>query len=172
MKLYRAKIPIIAHDVIKLLTEEGDIDVLPDNREEAEKDLVAIMEEFSRQDYAFRNRIKDHMADQRLPYDSYGKVRSQMAEETSHPTGNDVERFLTRQIIENLMISNFIDEVYSDDRSIHRKVIAMLRSHHVDEREIREEAQAHIKNVREGTVDYQIALDDAIRQVRKKRGLT
>ena len=29
-----------------------------------------------------------------------------------------------------------------------------------------------IKNVSEGTVDYEIALQDAMREVRKRRGLT
>jgi len=172
MKLYRAKIPVIAEETIRTLTQEGDIEVLPDKREEAEKDLVAIMDEYLRRDQEFRNRIKDYMASENIPYDQYGRVRSRLAEEIHHPTGDDVERYLTRQFIENMMISPNIEEVFSEDRVMHRRIIGILRIHHVDEREIREEAMAKIKNVSEGTVDYEIALQDAMREVRKRRGLT
>ncbi|MBW2255198.1 MAG: DUF507 family protein [Deltaproteobacteria bacterium] len=83
-----------------------------------------------------------------------------------------MERFLTRQFIENMMISPNVEEVFTEDRLMHRKIIGILRLHHVDEREIREEAITKIKNVHEGTVDYEIALQDAMREVRKRRGLT
>ena len=69
------------------------------------------------------------------------------------------------------VISPNIDEVYEEDRVIHKKVMEVLRSHDVDEREIREEAMAKIKNVAEGTVDYEIALQNAVKAVKKRRGL-
>lgn len=172
MKLYRAKIPVIAEEVIRVLLQEELIEVLPESREEAEKDIVAIMDEYVRRDMEFRNAIKDDMAARNVPYDQYGRVRSRLAEERNHPLGDDVERYLTRQFIENLLISPNIDEVYAEDKELHRKIIAILRGHHVDEREIREEAMEKIKNVREGTVDYEIALQNAMREVRKRRGLT
>ncbi len=171
MRLYRAKIPTIAKDVIDTLCADGDIEVAPESREEAEADLVAIMEEFTRRDAAFRNQIRDEMANNNIPYDRYGKIRKQMAEEKSHPIGDDIERFLCRQFIENMMISRFVDEVYEEDRLIYRKVMGVMCSHDVDEREIREEAQGKIKNLREGTVDYEIALQSAVRDVKKRRGL-
>lgn len=171
MKLYRAKIPVIAHEVIKTLDEEGDIEVLPEKRDEAEKDLVAIMEEYQRRDYELRKRTKDHMHSRKLPYDAYGRVRGALADEINHPTGGDVERYLTRQFMENMMITPNIDEVWSSDKDLRRKILTILRSHDVDEREIREEAKKQIKNVDEGTVDYEIALQKAIREVRKRRGL-
>lgn len=172
MKLYRAKIPVIAEETIRLLVAEGDIEVDPARREEAEKDLVAIMEEYLRRDTDFRNQIKDSMADRNTPYDQYGRVRGRLAEELRHPVGDDVERYLTRQFIENLLISPNVEEVFSDDKDMHKKVISVLRGHHVDEREIREEAASKVKNVREGTVDYEIALQNAMREVRKRRGLS
>ena len=161
MKLYRAKIPEIASEVIERLSADGDIEVLPERREEAERDLIAIMEEFRRQDFALRDRIRDYMA---VP-------KKRLAEEMDHPIGDDIERFLCRQFIENMMITPNIEEVYEEDQVIHRKVMEVLRSHDVDEREIREEAVTKIKNVQEGTVDYEIALQKAVKDVKKRRGL-
>jgi hypothetical protein len=171
MKLYRAKIPQIAHDVIHRLSEEGDIEVLPERREEAERDLAAIMEEFLRRDMAMRDRIRDEMAARNVPYSDYGRVRKRIAEEMNHPSGDDIERFLCRQFLENMLITPNIDEVFSDDQDMHKKVMEVLRSHDVDERAIREEAESKVKNVREGTVDYEIALQNAVKDVKKRRGL-
>jgi hypothetical protein len=171
VKLYRAKIPVIAAAVIDTLMTNGDIEVTHENKAEAEQDLVAIMENFSRRDASFRGQVKDHMADHRIPYDQYGRTRSRLAEEMNHPVGDDIERFLARQFVENMMISNFVEEVYEEDRLLYRKIVEVLRNHHVDEQSIREEAASKVKNVREGTVDYEIALQNAVRDVKKRRGL-
>lgn len=171
MKLYRAKIPEIAKQTIALLVQEGDIEVESENREEAERDLQAIMEEYLRRDSDFRTRVKDDMARRNTPYSEYGRVRSRLADQSGHPLGDDVERFLTRQFIENMLISRFVEEVYSEDKEIHKKVIALLRSHTVDEGEIREAAASRIKNVKEGTVDWEIELQKAVREEKKRRGL-
>lgn len=171
MKLYRTKIPVIAKETIDTLCTDGDIEVEPNNREEAEQDLVAIMEEFMRRDFSFRNKIKDHMSSRRIPYDRYGEVRKQMADQMNHPYGDDIERFLARQFVENLMISRFIEEVYEEDKVLYKKVLGILKMHHVDEREIREEALSKIKNVREGTVDFEIALNNAVKEVKRRKGL-
>ncbi|MCO4746530.1 MAG: DUF507 family protein [Proteobacteria bacterium] len=171
MKLYRAKIPAIAANVIETLITNGDLEVTHENRPEAEQDLVAIMENFSRRDFAFRSKVKDHMAERRIPYDQYGRTRGRLADEMGHPLGDDIERFLARQFVENMMISNFVEEVYGEDSELYKKIVEVLRSHHVDEGDIREEAESRVKNVRQGTVDYEIALQNAVRDVKKRRGL-
>ena len=171
MRLYRAKVPTIAKEVIELLSNDGDIEVLGENREEAERDLEAIMEEYLRRDSSFRTRVRDMMDRRKLPYDAYGRTRKAVAEELEHPLGDDVDRFLARQFVEAMMISRFVEEVYADDRDMYRKVLGVLKSNDVDEREIREAAQGRIKNVREGTIEYEIALEKAVRDEKKTRGL-
>ncbi|MEL6344965.1 MAG: DUF507 family protein [Myxococcota bacterium] len=171
MRLYQAKVPQIANEVIARLTKRGAIDVTPENRPEAEQDLVAIMEEYLRRDRALREKVREYMHERSLPYDRYGRVRSRMADRWGHPTKDDVERFLARQFVENFMISRFIEEVYAEDEAIYREVIDILTAHHVDEQAIRDEARAKIKNIKEGTVEYEIALNKAVREVKKRYGL-
>jgi hypothetical protein len=171
MKLYRAKIQPIAHAVIDSLTTSDVLEVAPENRSEAEIDLVAIMEEYSRRDFALREAVKEHMANHNLPYDKYGRTRSRMAQDWGHPTGDDVERYLARQFVENFMISNFVEEVYGEDKDIYKSILEILRIHDVDERALREEARGKIANVSEGTVDYEIAMSKALKEVKKRHGL-
>jgi hypothetical protein len=171
MRLYRAKVPSIANAVIASLNETGAIEVTAENRPEAEQDLVAIMEAFLNRDGELRAAVKDRMARHNIPYDRYGRTRSQMAESWGHPVGDDVERFLARQMVEGFMISNFVEEVYEEDSVIYKAILEILRDNDVDEAALREEAKTKIKNVREGTVDYEVAMQRAVREVKKRHGL-
>ncbi|MCB9760938.1 MAG: DUF507 family protein [Alphaproteobacteria bacterium] len=171
MKLYKAKIPEIAKAVIERLCNNGDIEVAQANRPEAEQDLVSIMEEYLRRDHALRNEVKESMAEGGIGYEKFGRVRSRMAEEWNHPLGEEVEKYLARQFIENFMISRFIDEVYEEDGALWRKTVDILRSFNVDEQALRDEARSNIKNIREGTVEFEIALQRSLRDVKKRRGL-
>ncbi len=171
MKLYRVKIGPIAHEVIQTLNDTALIEVDPEKRQEAELDLVAIMEEYLRRDSALREAVREDMSAHNIPYEQYGKVRSKMAEEWGHPTGDDVERFLSRQMVENFMISHFVTEVFADDKEIFKKILQILVQNDVDEGALRAEAQERIQNIPEGTVDYELALNRAMKEVKKRHGL-
>jgi hypothetical protein len=171
MRLYRTRIPMIAHAVIEKLCNDGDIDVDMEERPEAEQDLVAIMETFLKRDLDLRDAVKDTMARRNIPYDRFPKVRSEIAEEWGHPTGESVKKYLSRQFVENFMISNFVQEVYSEDEMLFRKILDIVRSFDVDERGLRDEAKALVKNVSEGTVDYEIAFAEALKEIKRRHGL-
>lgn len=171
MKLYRSRIPAISHAVLERLVNEGDIELDAENRVEAEQDLVAIMEMYLRRDQDLREAVREEMERRGIPYDQYGKTRSEVADRWGHPVGDDVDRFLARQFVENFMISKFVDEVYSEDREIYKKILDSLKAHDVDERALRAEAEERIKNIPEGSVERQEALNRALKEVRKRHGL-
>lgn len=170
MKLYRSRIPQVAHAVLERLVLDGDVEVEAENRQEAEQDLVAIMEMYLRRDQELREQVREEMERRAIPYDQYGKIRSEVAESWGHPVGDDVDRFLARQFVENFMISRFISEVFAEDREIYKKVLEVLKANDVDEKALRAEAEERIKNIPEG-MDRQEALNRALKEVRKKHGL-
>lgn len=171
MKLYRSKVPVIASECIRRLVEDRDIEIDPARQPDAEADLAAIMEDYLRRDGDLREVIRDRMARGAIPYDQYGKIRNEVAEQRAHPTNDDVERFLARQFAEVLMISPNVEEVFSDDTVLYKKMMAVIRGHDVDEAGLRDEARLKVKNVREGTVEYEIAFEAAVRDVKKRKGL-
>ena len=148
MKLYRSKIPQIAAAVVDTLCDEDAIDVAMENRSEAKQDIISIMEEYLRRDNDLRSRVREGMSDRAIGFENYGKERSRLAEEWKHPVGeevgkflarqiDEVQRFLARQFIENFMISRFVDEVYLEDGPIWRRVVDILRSFDVNEDDLR-----------------------------------
>jgi hypothetical protein len=171
MKLYKARVPLIAKAVLERLISEKDIEVQPDNRAEAEQDIIAIMESFLRRDIELRDAVKETMSRRAIPYDQYSKIRNDIADSWGHPTGDSIQKFLSRQIVENFMISRWVDEVFGDDDNMFKKILDTMKSFDVDESALRAEAQEKVKNAVEGTVDYEIAFGQALKEVRKRHGL-
>ena len=126
---------------------------------------------FLQRDGDLREAARESMEAHHVPYDQYGKVRGELAEAWGHPSGDDVDRFLARQIVENFMMSPSIGEVFADDKDIYKKVLDSLKAHDVDERQLRAEAEELIKNIPEGSMGRQDALTRALRDVRKRHGL-
>ena len=171
MKLYHTKIPEIATEIIETLIKADLLELRAEVRSEAEQDLIAIMEEYLRRDRALREKVREYMHSRSVPYSRYGRIRSRMADNWGHPLSDDVERFLARQFVENFMMSRFIEEVFGTDEVLYKTVIDVLRQYHVDEAALREEARGKVKNVKEGSVEYEIALEQALREVKKRHGL-
>jgi len=171
MKLYLARVPTIASQIVESLIFDGSIEVIASNRFEAENDLSAIMEEFLRREKQIMRETKDTMSAFEIPYDRFSSQRSKLCKKKNHPTGKDIEKYLARQFIESFMISNFVDEVYATDEDMYKKILSILRSFHVDEAALREEAKSKITNITEGTVEYEMALRQAIVEVKRKKGL-
>jgi hypothetical protein len=171
MKLYRARVPAIAHRVIEQLCNDGSIDVDVDDRKEAERDLEAIMESFLQRDSDLREEVRQYMADNGVPYEKYGRTRGQIAEQWGHPLGDDVERYIARQFVENFMISRWVSEVFADDKDLYKAIVTILKDNNVDEAALRDEAKDRIKNLREGTVEYEVALQKSLKEVKKRHGL-
>ena len=171
MKLYLANVQTISSRIIELLSNDGSIEVTASNRVESENDLSAIMEEFLRRDRQIMRETKDTMSAFQIPYDQFSEQRSKLCKKQGHPTGKDIEKYLARQFIESFMMSNFVEEVYSTDEELYKKILPVLRSFHVDENQIREEAKAKIANISEGTVEYEMSLRQAILEVKRKKGL-
>jgi hypothetical protein len=171
MKLYHTKIPQISTHIIETLIKADLLELQAEFRSEAEQDLISIMEEYLRRDRALREKVREYMHSRSVPYSRYGRIRSRMADKWGHPLSDDVERFLARQFVENFMMSRFIDEVFGTDKVLYKTVIDVLRQYHVDEAVLREEARGKVKNVKEGSVEYEIALEQALREVKKRHGL-
>ena len=77
-------------------------------------------------------------------------------------------RYLSRQFIENFMISHFIDEVFTDDFACGKRPSIDRVFPRGRERDAQKSRL--IKNVKEGTVEYEMAFQRSLKQV-KRRGL-
>ena len=69
MKLYKGKIPVIAQELVAKLVDDGDVELVPGMRSEAELDLQSIMNNYLRQERRLNNVVRDYIADYKIDYD-------------------------------------------------------------------------------------------------------
>lgn len=169
MKLFSGKVPIIATEMARALIDDADID--SDSPEEVELDIQAVLKEYLRTDRELTEKAKDFCEKRGWPLSTYYKVKRKLAERQRFVTGEDAIDYIMEQIIGAFMHSQFVEEIYTEDHELKRKMKVILKRHTEIEEEIDEEARAKIKNLEEGTRDWEIEYARAMDSVKRRRGL-
>ena len=169
MRLYSGKIPTIATELIRKLKDDGDIEV--NDAHEAQLDLEAVLKEYMRLDRELTEQAKDLMERRRLPYEQFGKLKRDLADKKEFATGDESVGYITNQILEALMHSRFVDEVFTDDVELRKKVQVLLRKHMQVDSDIDQEVRRRIKNLQEGTATWDIEYQKVMETIRHKHKL-
>lgn len=171
MRLYRSQVPAIVREIIDSLIMDGDIVVEQTDRDECQKDVAAIMDEYLRQENKIVQQTRELMERSQITYDQFSKVKQQVAEGTAHATGDDGIKWIAGQVIENFMISRYVAEVFGEDKNMRKTIMRVFRKHLVEEADLDREVRSKIKNVRPGTPQWEIEYTRAMGDLRRKRGL-
>ena len=169
MRLYSGKIPTIAGEVVKTLIDAGDIAVL--DRTEAEMDAQAVLKEYLRLDREITERAKDILQKRGLPYEQFGKVKRTLAHEKGMGLGEEGLEWMTNQMIESFMQSPHVEEIFSEDGVLRKRMADILKKHMLVDEELDEEVRRKIKNLEEGTATWEVEYTKVLDQMKRNRGL-
>jgi len=170
MRLYRGKIEVIADEIIRSLREAGDIDL--GNEAEAKVDIESVLKEYLRLDKEIVEEAKNRMEIRGLGYSNLGRIKSQVAKERGGPIQDDILPYLLEQIMNILFHSANIEEIYAEDAELRRKITPILRKHMDVENDLDREVRSKIKNLQEGTSDFDVEYARVMEQIKQKRRLT
>jgi len=169
MRLYAGKIPVIAAEIIKALLDDEDISV--NDRAEAELDVQAVLKEYLRLEREITDKAKDLLQKRALPYEQFGKIKRSLAKEKNFGLGEEGLEWMTTQILESFMQSTHIEEVFSEDTVLRKKMVDILKKHMTVDEEIDVEVRRRIKNLEEGTATWEVEYQKALDQIKKNRRL-
>lgn len=170
MRLFRGKVEVIADDVIKSLRASNDIEV--ENEAEAKLDVEAVLKEYLRLDREIVEEAKNRMEARGLGYSNLGRVKSQVLKERGAAGQEEILPYLLDQILNILFHSANISEIFADDAELRRKVTPILRKHMDVENDLDREVRSKIKNLEEGTSDFEIEYTRVMEQIKQKRRLS
>lgn len=165
MKLYNARVPLVAQDIIRKLVTDEDIEV--ENLQEAQLDVEAILREYLRVDRELTERAKDFMEKRGLAYNQFSRIKRGFAEDLSLSTDEEVIGYLTNQILESFMHSFHIAEVFTEEGPLRRKVQQLLQKHMMLEDELDQEVRQRIKNLEEGTGQWEVEYQKTMEQLKR-----
>ncbi len=169
MKLFMGKVGIIAAEITKILVGEEDLET--DSPAEVELDIEAVLKEYIRTDRDLTEKAKDICEKKGMSFSSFPKIKRKLAEQRRFIMGDEAVDYIMEQLIRAFMHSQFVEEIFSEDHELKRKMRTVLKHHTEIEDEIDEEARAKIKNLEEGTKDWEIEYAKAMAQVKRRRGL-
>ncbi|MBN2529723.1 MAG: DUF507 family protein [Deltaproteobacteria bacterium] len=170
MKLFSGKVDIIAAEITQRLLSAESIET--DSPNEVELDIASVLKEYIRRDRKLTDAAKDICERQGLPYNSFPKLKRQLAKKENFGIGDDAMDYIMDQVIGVFMHSQFVEEIFAPDNELKLVMREVLRKHTEIEDDIDEEARRKIRNLQEGTNEWEIEYKRAMDQVKKRRKLS
>ncbi len=171
MRLYPKLVPIIAREIIQRLTQENDVEVEAIRVADAELDMAAIMREYLANEERVNQATREALERRGYDFSKFNQVKREMADVRGFKLGDDGVEFLINQMLEFLLISRNIEEVFSDDTGMRPKILQVMKKHLDIDEDIDREAKGRLKHLQEGTSAYEIEYQKALEQIRRARGL-
>ncbi len=171
MRLYRKIIPKMSKEIIATLKNEGDVEIDDQKLEEAELDVAAILVEYCNAEDRLNQETKDTLTRRGLSAERFGQVKKGLAEARNHKTGEEGAEFVINQMLETLMHSRNIEEVFAEDHEMRKKITDTMRKYLGIDEEIDREARSRLKNLREGTGEWDIEYERIVGQLKRAKGL-
>jgi hypothetical protein len=166
MRIYRKVIPKIAKDVIRSLLANRAIEVEDGRRDEAELDVAGVLVDYLNSLDRLKTDAQETLVRHNLPQEMLGRVKKTIAETRKIVTGADAMEHVVNLVIQGLFESKNIEEVFAEDNEIRKMVHeAMTKYMGVDE-ELDREVRGRLKNLREGTAEWEIEYGRLIEQMR------
>ncbi|MCL2450078.1 MAG: DUF507 family protein [Polyangiaceae bacterium] len=169
MRLYSGKVPAIATEVVRSLLASKDIEA--DSPKQVEADVTAVLNQYLSTEREVNERAKDVLDRTNKPQSEYGRVRQLVADEKGIKVGDDALDYLLDQVVEMLMHSNHVDEVYVEDVELRRKMAPVFKKHMAVDADVDAEVRAQLRHAREGTREWEVEYARVLEQVKRKKGL-
>jgi uncharacterized protein len=164
-------IPIISRECIQLLMQDGDIEVEPMRVADAEMDLSAIMREYLANEERVNQATREALERRGYDYSKFNQVKREMADVRGFKMGDEGVEYVINQMIEFLLISRNVEEVFAADNVLRQKIFSVMKKHLDVDDEIDKEARSRLKHLQEGTSAFDIEYNKTVEQIRRARGL-
>jgi len=171
MRLYHKVIDIISREVVHKLMQDGDIEVETLRIADAEMDMSAIMREYLANEERVNQATREALERRGYDHSKFNQVKREMADVRGFKMGDEGIEYVINQMIEFLLISRNVEEVYAADNVLRQKIFAISKKHLDVDDEIDKEARARLKHLQEGTSAFDIEYNKTVEQIRRARGL-
>ncbi|MBU0553959.1 DUF507 family protein [Myxococcota bacterium] len=170
MRLYGNKIPSIVKDIVKGLLDAQIVEIEANNIPEVELDIESVLKEYLRAERALTEEAKDLAHSRGLDYSAHQKIKRTLAEKRKFGLYEDSIKYLSDQLLETLLYTHHVEEIYGDDHEVRAVLAPVLKRHMNQNDNLDVEVRKHIKNLQEGTQDWEIRYQQVMERLRAARG--
>ncbi len=169
MRLYPAKFGTLSTEIVRTLRDAGDIECA--HPKEVEADVHAVLDQYARADRELGDKTKDLLESRGLPSTDFSRMKKLLAEQAGIKIGDEMLDYVLDQIVEILLHSNNVDEVFAEDVELRRKMAPVLKRHLALDDEIEREVSGKLKHVQEGTRTWEVEHARIQEEIRRRKGV-
>jgi uncharacterized protein len=169
MRLYSGKVPAIASEVVRVLLTSNDIE--SEKPTEVEADVASVLKQYLSDEREINERAKDILERTGKPQSDLQRVRALVAEEKGIKVGDESLDYLLDQVVEMLMHSTNVEEVYVEDVALRRKMAPIFKKHMAVDAALDAEVRGQLRHLREGSREWEIEYVRVLEQARRRKGL-
>lgn len=169
MRIFRSQVAGLAQEIVAALLQDGDIET--DAPREVQQDVASVLEQYIRDEQDLTERAREVLDRTGMAPREFARVKQRLADERKLKLGDDAVDYLLDQLLEILMHSHNVEEIYAEDVDMRRKMRRPLRRARSAEADMDAEVRGRLKHVQEGTsmweVEYKRMMDD----IRRRKGV-
>ena len=134
-------------------------------------DVQAVLEQYIRDEQQVVERAKEVLLARSLPASELPRLKRMVSQERGIKLGDKAIDYILDQLIEMLMHSQNVDEIYADDITLRRKMRDPLRKHIQIDDEVQAEVRNQLKHVKEGSALWEVEYQRMLEDIRRRKGL-
>ena len=169
MRLYSGKVPAISTEVVRGLLAAKDIEA--ESPKEVEADVSAVLNQYLSDEREVNERAKDVLERTGKSQNDFQRVRALVADEKGIKVGDETLDYLLDQVVEMLMHSNNVEEVFASDVDLRRRMAPVFKKHMAVDSALDTEVRAQLRHVKEGTREWEVEYARVLEQVKRRKGL-
>ena len=169
MRLHSAKVPQIAAEMLRSLLSSKDIEC--ESPKEVELDIQSVLNQYIQDEQEVSDRAKEIVAARSLPQTDYARIKKLAAEERKLKLGEEAIDYILDQLVEMLMHSANVDEIFAEDYELRRKMREPLRRQLAEEEDLQAEVRGRLKHVQEGTTMWEVEYRRMMEDIKRRKGI-
>lgn len=169
MRLYSGKVGLIASEAVKGLIAAGEIET--ESPAEVEADVASVLSNYVRAEQEASDMARDWQQRQGLPSSEIGRLKRMAAEKKGIKTGEDTLDFLLEQVVEMLLHSGNVEEVFAEDHEIKRRIRPVFKKHMAADEDLEREVRGQLKHMKEGTSGWEVEYQRVLSDIKRRKGL-
>jgi hypothetical protein len=170
MRLYGAKVAPLAQEVVRSLVTAKDIET--DEQREVVADIESVLKSYLDTERLVDDKTRELLERTGRGTGDFSKARQQIAEHHGIKVGDEMLDYLLDQVVEMLMHSNHVEEVFAEDVVLRRKMAPIFKRYMGADADLDAEVRGQLKHMREGTSQWDIEYSRVLEATKRKRGLS
>jgi len=170
MQLHRSQISAISRRIVSALVSNEAIEVT--SQREVVLDVEAVLNSYLSESQDVIQQARDLVQQRGLAQGEFARIKKLIADQRGIKLGEDGLDYLLDQLVEMLMHSGNVEEVFAEDHELRRQMRPALRESAAADQQVDAEVRSKLKHVAEGSRVWEIEYRRMKEDIKRRRGLS